>query len=91
MENHNFHIHQTKFRFIPDNGASSDLDEARRRAIREDNVPLPNVIPGADIVDQINRQNGYCTMDQWTADKGIRDKCTSTPVIAELPLSLIHI
>jgi len=84
-ENHNFHIHQTKFRFIQKSAPQGSLfaptlNPAVGAGIMEDNVPLPVSTP--NIPDVAANQNGYCTIDQWHSGA-----CTSTPMIVDIPFS----
>jgi FtsP/CotA-like multicopper oxidase with cupredoxin domain len=76
-ENHNFHIHQTKFRFA---GPEGDEAAHQRGGIMEDNVPLPVAVPKTSEV--ADKQNGYCTMAQWHSGQ-----CSSVPQIVEIPFS----
>lgn len=81
-ENHNFHVHQTKFRFVGAHDAADGGIHARwhHAGILEDNAPLPIASP--NIPDVAASQNGYCTMDQWHSGQ-----CTSPPMVAEIPFS----
>jgi L-ascorbate oxidase len=85
-ENHNFHIHQTKFRFVqpaapPTSLFAKILDAKIGAGIMEDNVPLPVNTPlDPDYIAQ--NQNGYCTIDQWR-----NGQCPMTPVLVEIPFS----
>jgi L-ascorbate oxidase len=67
-ENHNFHIHQTRFRFVQDPTAGA--------GVIEDNLPLPVAV--ANISDVANDQNGYCTIAQWRGGQ-----CTSPPIVVQ--------
>jgi L-ascorbate oxidase len=85
-ENHNFHIHQTKFRFVQSKAAQSSLlgvplNPKLGAGIMEDNVPLPVATP-VDPNYIATVQNGYCTIDQWHA--GL---CPMTPLQVEIPFS----
>jgi L-ascorbate oxidase len=77
-ENHNFHIHQTRFRYVQDAAPAGSLlapalDPLVGAGVMEDNVPLPVATANTAVV--ANDQYGYCTIVQW------RDgDCTSTPV-----------
>ena len=59
-ENHNFHIHQTRFEQAGGNGK-----------VKQDNFLLGVAISDVTISDQVlnsqnpNYQNGVCTIDQW--------------------------
>jgi FtsP/CotA-like multicopper oxidase with cupredoxin domain len=84
-ENHNFHIHQTKFRLIDASAArnsplAAEFDPAVGAGIMEDNVPLAISTPNTP--DVANNQNGYCTIAQWH-----NGQCTSTPLVVDIPFS----
>jgi hypothetical protein len=84
-ENHNFHIHQTKFRVVEANASSDSplaerLDPAIGPGVMEDNVPLP--VAAANIPDVADKQNGYCTMGQWH-----NGQCSSAPVVVDIPFA----
>ena len=84
-ENHNFHIHQARFRYVqdgapPDSPLAAALDPAVGAGVVEDNVPLPVAV--ANIPDVANSQNGYCSIAQWRSGQ-----CTSTPVVVEITFS----
>jgi L-ascorbate oxidase len=84
-ENHNFHMHQTKFRLVqpsasPGSLLAPNLDVSTGPGIMEDNVPLPIAV--ANISDVANLQNGYCTIAQWR-----NGQCTMVPVITDIPFS----
>src|SRR5258708_36692081 len=56
-ENHNFHLHQTRFieKVGPDAGN-----------VIQDNFPLGVAVPNPAITDQVsNNQNGVCTIPHW--------------------------
>jgi L-ascorbate oxidase len=80
-ENHNFHIHQTRFRYVQDAAPAGSLlapalDPLVGAGVMEDNVPLPVATANTAVVT--NDQYGYCTIAQW------RDgDCTSTPVLVQ--------
>lgn len=83
-ENHNFHIHQTKFRFVqpaaaPESLMASPINPKLGAGIMEDNVPLPIATPDPATVAN---QNGYCTILQWRT--GL---CPMTPVLVDIPFS----
>ena len=87
-ENHNFHIHQTKFRPIQMSAPSSS-PASRNPAphvgfgVLEDNLPLGVASPKASILDQVmNNQNGVCTIDQWR-----NGSCASQTVTLDIPFS----
>ena len=84
-ENHNFHMHQTKFRFVegsapPGSVMGPTINPSVGAGIMEDNVPLPVAIPNIPAV--ADYQNGYCTVDQWRAGQ-----CTSTPLLVDIPFA----
>jgi L-ascorbate oxidase len=71
-ENHNFHIHQTRFSKI-----------AAKGTVLQDNVPLGVATPDRRIADQVaNNQNGVCTVAQWRAGH-----CQSTPLVLDVPFA----
>ena len=80
-ENHNFHIHQTRFRYVDDAAPAGSLlaparDPSAGAGVVEDNVPLPVATTNTPVV--ADNQNGYCTIAQW------RDgDCSSTPVVVQ--------
>ena len=79
-QNHNFHIHQTKFSFVqagapPWSLMSNPINQKLGVAIMEDNVPLPVATPDPALIP-----NGSCTIDQW------RDgKCLVPPLLLDIP------
>jgi FtsP/CotA-like multicopper oxidase with cupredoxin domain len=85
-ENHNFHIHQTKYRFVqpgapPTSPFANTLNAKIGPGIMEDNVPLPvNTPVDPDYIAQ--NQNGYCTIAQWRTGY-----CPMTPVLVDIPFS----
>ncbi len=87
-ENHNFHIHQTKFRAIQPNAANSPLsptlDPRIGAGVMEDNVPLQiATFKNPATKDNVmNNQNGYCTVDQWRSGD-----CLMTPQIVDIPFA----
>ncbi len=87
-ENHNFHIHQTKFRVVdasarPSSPLAATMHPAAGAGIVEDNLPLGVAVPAASIADAVaNTQNGVCTIDQWRSGQ-----CSSAPVVIEIPFS----
>lgn len=90
-ENHNFHIHQTKFRAVDPTlapGANSPLAPTLHPdtgpGVMEDEATL-QIAHGVDqtAANEIaSNQNGYCTIDQW------RDgTCINTPAVVDIPFS----
>jgi L-ascorbate oxidase len=73
-ENHNFHIHQTRFQIA---GPSGRL---RTGGIFQDNIPLGVAVP--NIPEVMEKQNGVCTVDQWRIGQ-----CSSTPIVVDIPFS----
>ena len=71
-ENHNFHIHQTRFRLAGTNGE-----------VMQDNFPLGVAVPDASIADEVaKRQNGVCTLAQWRSGH-----CSSPTKVFDIPFS----
>jgi L-ascorbate oxidase len=71
-ENHNFHMHQTKFVMTGSNGG-----------VMQDNFPLGVAVPDATIQDQVsNNQNGVCTIAQWR-----NGHCRSQAEVFDIPFS----
>jgi FtsP/CotA-like multicopper oxidase with cupredoxin domain len=77
-ENHNFHLHQTRFieKVGPDAGN-----------VIQDNFPLgvsvPNEKDFPGITDQVdNNQNGVCTIPQWR-----NGSCMSAAIIEQIPFT----
>jgi FtsP/CotA-like multicopper oxidase with cupredoxin domain len=73
-ENHNFHLHQTRFieKVGPDAGN-----------VIQDNFPLGVAVPNAAIAAQVaNNQSGVCTIPQWR-----NGTCTSTAVVEQIPFT----
>ena len=75
-ENHNFHIHQTRFQIV---GPSSRLPSG---GICQDNIPMGVAVPHIPAV--MEKQNGVCTVDQWR-----NSQCSSTPIIIDIAFSQI--
>jgi len=73
-ENHNFHIHQTRFQIARPSGRPP----AAR--IFQDNVPMGVAVPS--IPEVMEKQNGVCTVDQWR-----NGQCSSTPIVIDIPFS----
>jgi L-ascorbate oxidase len=71
-ENHNFHIHQTRFAMTGSNGG-----------VLQDNFPLGVAAPDASIADQVsNNQNGVCTITQWRSGH-----CVSPAKVFDIPFA----
>jgi L-ascorbate oxidase len=71
-ENHNFHMHQTRFVMTGSNGG-----------VIQDNFPLGVATPDATISAQVfNSQNGVCTVSQWRSGH-----CQSTAEVFNIPFS----
>ena len=87
-ENHNFHIHQTRFRTVLASAPASSvaalqLNPSAGAGIVQDNLPLGVAVPGDAISDAVDKkQNGVCTVDQWR-----RQQCTSAPVVVDIPFA----
>jgi L-ascorbate oxidase len=65
-ENHNFHLHQTRFVMTGSNGG-----------VIQDNFPLGVATPIPSFADQVdNNQNGVCTIDDWR-----KGRCTTNPEV----------
>ena len=84
-ENHNFHMHQARFRRVDEKaGASSILavkaDASKGGGIVQDNFLLGVAV--ANIPDIADKQNGVCTPAQWR-----NGQCTSAPVVLDIPFS----
>ena len=83
-ENHNFHIHQTKFRSLG-NGPATTVTGGTTLpptgGVLEDNVPLSVAVPkNADYI--ATYQSGYCTIAQW-----YNSTCASNPLFVDIPFS----
>jgi L-ascorbate oxidase len=84
-ENHNFHIHQSRFRPVqasaPANSVLAPIvNPAMGGGILEDNRPLGVAVPDATIVDQVmNNQSGVCSVDQWRSGH-----CVSTTFAVDI-------
>ncbi len=71
-ENHNFHMHQSRFVMTGSNGG-----------VIQDNFPLGVATPDASISDQVfNDQNGVCTIKQWRSGH-----CQTNPEVFNIPFS----
>jgi L-ascorbate oxidase len=72
-ENHNFHMHQSRFR----------LASFKDGGVIQDNIPLGVAEPRHVIADTVSdAQNGVCTIPQWR-----RGQCVSTPVVLDIPFA----
>ena len=72
-ENHNFHMHQS--RFVERTGSTA--------SVIQDNFPLGVAVPDATIADQVaNNQLGVCTVQQWRSGH-----CVSPPVVMDIPFT----
>jgi L-ascorbate oxidase len=86
-ENHNFHMHQTRFRTVEAGApANSPLAPALNRSVGggmlQDNVPLGVATP--NIPDVMDKQSGVCSIDQWR-----NGQCTSKAVVLDIPFSQV--
>jgi L-ascorbate oxidase len=87
-ENHNFHIHQTRFRRVDASAPATSvaalrLNPAAGAGIVQDNLPLGVAVPSDAISDTVsNAQNGVCTVDQWRSGQ-----CASSPVVVDIPFA----
>ena len=84
-ENHNFHMHQTRFRSVDASAPSNSplaptLNTSVGGGMIEDNVPLGVATPNVPAV--MDTQNGVCSIDQWR-----NGQCTSKPVVVDIPFS----
>ena len=72
-ENHNFHLHQTRFTMKGTNGG-----------VVQDNFPLGVAAAATSSFQTIldNVQNGVCTVDDWR-----KGRCISTPVVLSIPFT----
>jgi FtsP/CotA-like multicopper oxidase with cupredoxin domain len=71
-ENHNFHLHQTRFTKTGSNGG-----------VVQDNFLLGVAVPDASISDQVlNNQNGVCIISQRCSGHG-----ASTPTVLDIPFA----
>ena len=75
-ENHNFHLHQT--RFIEKVGPNAGN-------VIQDNFPLGVAVPDATISDQVfNNQTGVCLPSQWRSGH-----CVSPAVVEQIPFAFL--
>ncbi len=71
-ENHNFHIHQTRFSMTDSHGG-----------VLQDNLPLGVAAPDSSIANQVfNNQNGVCTIAQWRSGH-----CVSPAKVFDIPFA----
>ena len=84
-ENHNFHIHQSRFRRVQTSASANSVlaptvNPAVGGGILQDNMPLGVAVPDATILDQVtNNQSGVCSVDQWRSGH-----CASTPAPVDI-------
>jgi len=87
-ENHNFHIHQTRFRTVQASAPTASvaalrLNPSAGAGIVQDNLPLGVAVPSDAISDTVfNTQNGVCTVDQWHSGQ-----CASPAVVVDIPFA----
>lgn len=87
-ENHNFHIHQTKFRPVDTKAPATSPNALVPRpgvgyGILQDNLPLGVATPDDSIKDQVmNDQSGVCSIDQWRSGH-----CASKTVTLDIPFA----
>jgi len=90
-ENHNFHIHQTKFRAVDPTLApnaisplAKTLNAATGPGVMEDEATLQIARASTPQVAQViaNQQNGYCTIADWHAGR-----CINTPALVDIPFA----
>jgi FtsP/CotA-like multicopper oxidase with cupredoxin domain len=74
-ENHNFHIHQARFRI-----AAAASQPSAGSAIVQDNIPMGVAVP--HIPEVAEKQNGVCTPDQWR-----NGQCSSPTLVIDIPFS----
>ena len=90
-ENHNFHIHQTKFRAVDPvlaPGSTSpfapEMHPQTGPGVMEDENTLQIAHTANQTVQNqvANNQNGYCTIDQWH-----NGACINPPAVVEIPFA----
>jgi L-ascorbate oxidase len=87
-ENHNFHVHQTRFRRVQESAPASSVlamrpDSLVGAGLVQDNLPLGVSVPSSAIAATVfSNQNGVCTIDQWRAGQ-----CASAPVVLDIPFA----
>ncbi len=75
-ENHNFHIHQTRFRIVGGSGPA-----VIRRRDHPGQHPARSGSPHI-FREVMEKQNGVCTPDQWR-----NGQCSSPPVVIDIPFA----
>jgi FtsP/CotA-like multicopper oxidase with cupredoxin domain len=71
-ENHNFHLHQSRFTMTGTNGG-----------VVQDNFALGVAVPAPGFEDTLNNvQNGVCTVDDWRTGR-----CISKAVVLSIPFT----
>jgi FtsP/CotA-like multicopper oxidase with cupredoxin domain len=84
-ENHNFHIHQSRFRRVVASAPANSIlaptiNPAVGGGILQDNLPLGVAVPDATILDQVmNNQSRVCSVHQWQSGH-----CASTPFLVDI-------
>jgi FtsP/CotA-like multicopper oxidase with cupredoxin domain len=73
-ENHNFHIHQTRFQIV------SPAGRPPAGGIFQDNIPMGVAVP--NVPEVMEKQNGVCTIDQWR-----NGQCSAPPIVIDIPFS----
>ncbi len=87
-ENHNFHVHQARFRQVRKSAAANSMMAERLGSYRSAGIVLDNIVlgvaePDKSISDKVfNEQNGVCTVDQWRAGQ-----CKSETVTVDIPFA----
>jgi L-ascorbate oxidase len=88
-ENHNFHIHQARFRIASASAPAASplavsvnmpVNASNAGGIIQDNLPLGVAV--ANIPQVNDSQNGVCTIAQWR-----NGQCSSTPIVLDIPFS----
>ena len=85
-ENHNFHIHQTRFRIIDPKAAAANSPLSPKSQVGggmlQDNIPLGVATP--NVPEVMDSQNGVCSIDQWR-----NGQCTTNTVVVDIPFSQV--
>ncbi|MGC1860970.1 MAG: multicopper oxidase domain-containing protein [Methylocystis sp.] len=82
-ELHNFQIHQTKFRVIPQAHASGrEAFAGPGPSIAEDTVPLPFAVPGPGSQPAQNANATSCLVSDFKAGR-----CQTTPILVQIPFA----